>query len=135
MNARFQIAVHILTLLYHSNGEVCSSDYISGSVNANPALIRKELSNLRKHGLVESKEGKTGGYTLSKAAGLITLADIYNAVKSASPFGMAKNQPHPECMVGKQVSKHITSLYQDIDQNITQQLNSITLADFGKKFI
>ncbi|OKS87199.1 RrF2 family transcriptional regulator [Mucilaginibacter polytrichastri] len=134
MNARFQIAVHILTLLYHANGEVYSSDFISGSVNANPALIRKELSNLRKHGLIESKEGKTGGYTLSKSAGLITLADIYNAVKPASPLGLAKNQPHPECLVGKQVNKHISVLYQDIDHNITQQLDSITLADFGKKF-
>lgn len=135
MNARFQIAAHILTLLYHANGEVYSSDYISGSVNANPALIRKELGNLRKHGLVESKEGKTGGYTLSKPADKITLADVYAAVKSASPFGLAKNQPHPECLVGKQVNKHIVNLYNDIDQNINKQLSNITLADFGKKFI
>jgi Rrf2 family protein len=135
MNARFQIATHILTLLYHSNGEVLSSDYIAGSVNANSALIRKELSNLRKHGLVESKEGKTGGYILSKSASLITLADVYNAVKSASPFGLAKNQPHPDCLVGKQVNKHIVSLYEDIDQSISKQLSTITLADFGKKFV
>jgi len=135
MNARFQIATHILTLLYHSNGEVLSSDYISGSVNANPALIRKELGNLRKHGLVESKEGKTGGYTLSKSADLITLADVYNAVKSASPFGLAKNQAHPDCPIGKQVNKHIVSLYQDVDQTITKQLELMTLADFGKKFV
>jgi Rrf2 family protein len=135
MNARFQIATHILTLLYHSNGEVYSSDYIAGSVNANPALIRKELGNLRKHGLVESKEGKTGGYTLSKPAEKISLADVYAAVKSASPFGLAKNQPHPDCPVGKQVNKHIVSLYADVDQNITYQLSKITLADFGNKFI
>jgi Rrf2 family protein len=135
MNARFQIATHILTLLYHSNGELLSSDYIAGSVNANPALIRKELSNLRKHALVESKEGKTGGYILSKSASLITLADVYNAVKSASPFGLAKNQPHPECLVGKQVSKHIVDLYHDVDQTITKQLEHITLADFGNKFV
>ena len=135
MNARFQIATHILTLLYHSNGEVLSSDYIAGSVNANPALIRKELSNLRKHGLVESKEGKTGGYTLGKPADQITLADVYTAVKSASTFGLAKNQAHPDCIVGKQVNKHIGDLYQDIDQNISKQLSSITLADFGKRFV
>lgn len=134
MNARFQIATHILTLLYHSNGEVLSSDYISGSVNANPALIRKELSNLRKHGLVASKEGKTGGYTLNKSAEQITLGDVYAAVKSLSPFGLAKNQPHPDCPVGKQVNKHIVDLYNDVDQNISKQLSTITLADFGKKF-
>ncbi len=135
MNARFHIAVHILTLLHHGGGAIYSSDYISGSVNANPALVRKELGNLRKHGLVDSKEGKTGGYILSKPASQITLADVYAAVKPASPFGLAKNQANPDCPVGKQVSRHIVDLYHDVDQNITQQLNHITLADFGKKFV
>jgi DNA-binding IscR family transcriptional regulator len=72
MNARFQIAIHILTLLDYEQGTLVSSDYIAGSLNTNPALVRKEISNLRNHGLIESKEGKGGGYTLGKPATQIT---------------------------------------------------------------
>ena len=68
MNGRFPIAVHILTLLSKSEGELLSSDYIAGSININPALARKEISNLRNHDLITSKEGKSGGYSLGKPA-------------------------------------------------------------------
>ncbi|NCD68942.1 RrF2 family transcriptional regulator [Mucilaginibacter agri] len=134
MNARFQIAVHILTLLHHAKGELYPSEFIAGSINANAALVRKELSNLRKHGLVESKEGKTGGYALGRPAELITLADVYAAIKSVTPFGLAKNQPNPDCPVGKQVNKHVMALYRDVDQSISKHLFGITLADFSKNF-
>lgn len=134
MNAKFQIAVHILTLLHHANGELYPSEFIAGSINANAALVRKALSNLRKYGLVESKEGKTGGYTLGRPAELITLADVYAAVKSATPFGLAKNQPNPNCPIGKQVNTHVMALYRDVDLSISKHLLSISLADFSKNF-
>src|ERR1700744_304695 len=107
MNGRFQIAMHILTLLDHSEGELLSSDYIAGSVNANPALIRKELAVLNKAGLVSSKGGKTGGYTVAKSSKSIKLADIYQAVNQQSVLGVAKNIPNPDCPVGKQINQSI----------------------------
>src|SRR5690606_21431196 len=67
-NVRFATALHILTLLHLQPGELLPSEYIAGSINLNPAVVRKELSNLRNFGLVESKEGKGGGSTLAKPA-------------------------------------------------------------------
>lgn len=134
MNARFQTATHILTLLHHMQGQYVSSDFIAGSINANPALIRKELSALRKVGLIESKEGKSGGYLLAKPSGDITMADVYQTVKAVSPFGLSKNQPNPACPIGKQINQHIITLYNDVDNGIIKQLKSITLADFSNKF-
>jgi DNA-binding IscR family transcriptional regulator len=64
-------------------------------VNTNPALIRKELSNLRNSGLILSREGKNGGYSLAKNAGLIKLSDVYLSVKQASILGQAKICPTP----------------------------------------
>src|ERR1700761_916528 len=103
MNGRFPIAVHILTLLSKAEGELLSSDYIAGSININPALVRKEISNLRNHGLIISKEGKSGGYGLGKAAKQITMGDIYDAVKNQPLLGEAKNTPNPDCAVGKKI--------------------------------
>jgi Rrf2 family protein len=134
MNGQFQIAVHILTLLSKSEHELVSSDYIAGSLNVNPALARKEISNLRKLGLIESKEGKNGGYSLAKPASLITLADAYQAVKSHPVLGVAKNTPNPNCPVGKLVQKSIERLYTDLDETLMAKLNTITVADFSNQF-
>lgn len=134
MNGRFQIAVHILTLLSRANNELLSSEYIAGSININPVLVRKEISNLRNFGLISSKEGKNGGYSLGRPSHKITMADIYHAVKNQPLLGEAKNRPNPDCPVGKQIDKSIESLYADLDKAIMNKLELISLADFSEQF-
>lgn len=133
-NSRFAISMHILTLLEAAKGEVLSSDYIAGSININPAMVRKEISNLRNHGLVTSKEGKNGGSTLAKSASLINLAEVYNSVKQINLLGTSKNTPNPACPVGKQINANLDTLYHSTEQVLLKQLATQTLADFCKMF-
>jgi DNA-binding IscR family transcriptional regulator len=58
MSGRFQVAIHILTLLRSADSALLPSDDIAGSLNVNPVLIRKELSQLQRAGLVISKQGQ-----------------------------------------------------------------------------
>ncbi|MDT3401841.1 Rrf2 family transcriptional regulator [Mucilaginibacter terrae] len=134
MTGRFQIAVHIFTLLHAAGDEYISSDYIAGSVNINPVLIRKELSYLRNLGLIASKEGKSGGYTLGKSAGTITMADIYEAVMVNPVLGKARNQPNPKCPIGQQISSHLKNMDAELTRVITEKLRRQTLAEFYKQF-
>lgn len=134
MNGRFPIALHILTLLSRSGEELISSDYIAGSININPALARKEISNLRNLGLISSKEGKSGGYNLAKPATQITLANVYQAVKNQPVLGTAKNTPNPDCPVGKQINNKLDELYTDLDKTLLKKLGSITIEDFANQF-
>lgn len=134
MNGQFPIAIHIMTLLSTAGNELLSSDFIAGSVNINPALARKELSNLRNHGLIISKEGKSGGYSLDRTAKQITLADVYMAVKNQPILGMAKNAPNPDCPVGKQISKKIDQLYAELDNALLKKLGCISVEDFSNQF-
>ena len=134
MNGRFPIALHIMTLLCQADS-VIPSDYIAGSINVNPVLIRKELSNLIKHQLVKSQEGKNGGYLLNKPAIQITLAGIYEAVKPDAILGKAKNQPNPACPVGKQINQHLNQLEKEIEQAMMDKLGDTNLADFCGKFV
>jgi Rrf2 family protein len=134
MNGQFQIAVHILTLLSKQPDELLSSDYIAGSININPALARKEISNLRKFGLIDSKEGKSGGYALAVPPQKILLSDVYKAVRVAPVLGQAKNKPNPACPIGKQISQHLDALADEVDASIINKLNTITFADFSGKF-
>lgn len=130
-NIQFATAIHILTLLA-TEGNLSSSE-IAGSININPAMVRKSLSVLSTHGLVETREGKGGGALLAKPAGQILLSDIYRAVNAAPLLGKA-NAPNPNCSVGKQINNHLLELYNQADQALIDKLSTITLADFCKKF-
>lgn len=133
MNGRFPIALHIMTLLSSADG-LTASEYLAGSMNMNAVLVRKELSNLIKNKLVSSQEGKNGGYTLARPATEITLAEIYQTVKTGAVLGQAKNQPNPACPIGKQINQNLDDLYIDVENALMKKLGSTNLADFCAKF-
>lgn len=132
-NAKFATALHILSLLDYSKGDLISSEYIASSINLNPALVRKQISNLRKLGFIDSKEGNHGGYSLARPSSGILLSEIYLAVRQAPLLGRS-NTPSPACTVGRQMNSHLDKLYTEAEQSLTNKLQQQTLADFTKNF-
>jgi Rrf2 family protein len=133
-NARFAINIHILTLLTLVKGELLSSEYIAKSININPVLVRKELSNLHKAGFVLSKEGKNGGCTLAKAADQIYLSDIYKTVVEKPVLKFSKKEPNLDCPVGKQIHEHLNAIFQEAEIALLAKLGCTTLQQFVDKF-
>lgn len=133
-NGRFSIALHILTLLDRFPGELQSSEFLAGSININPVLVRKEISNLKKNGLVTSKEGKAGGFTLAKPSKQIRLSDVYKAVRQVPILGQTRNTPNPKCLVGKQIDKHLNNLFDEAEEALIKKLGKTTLSEFTNRF-
>ena len=131
ISGKFAITVHILNLLSEHPEEYLTSDYIANSVNLNPVLIRKEIANLKKNNLVESKEGKNGGTKLVINPTQITLDTIFKITLEKHSLGYSKNEPNPKCEVGKQINKKLDILYADLNDKINLQLGSITLQNFS----
>lgn len=134
ISGKFAITLHILTLLSKYPEDFLSSDYIAGSMNMNPVLVRKEIANLKKNNLVESKEGKNGGTRLLKSAADITLDHIFKMTFDTVSLGYSKNEPNPNCPVGKQINRNLDNLYDDINNKITKQLSEISLLNFSDTF-
>ena len=132
-NVRFSTALHILTLLELKKGEWLSSEFIAGSVNVNSAIIRKEIGNLRKHGFIDSKEGKGGGYIIGKPGAHIRLSDIYKAVCDGPLLGRS-NDPNPDCPVGKQINSHLEDLFKIAEDALLRQIGKVTVKEFTEKF-
>lgn len=122
-----------MVMLSTNKNELVSSEFIAGSININRAIVRKEISNLKDRGLIESKEGKGGGSMLAKPAKDIRLNDIYQAVRQASLLG-GTNITNPKCPVGKVINEHIDILYSDAEEALVKKLDKITLAEFTKSF-
>ena len=134
IKSKFATAVHILSLLSLSPGEWLTSEYIAGSLNTNPALVRKELVSLRAAGLIESKEGKNGGSRLARPASAIRLSDVFAAVKETHVFGFSPNMPNPACPVGAGIKNALDDLFTEIDDSIYNKLKHFTLAAFSTRF-
>ena len=66
ISSRFTLAVHIFACIETFKDEYkVTSDFLAGSTNVNPVIIRKILGQLKKAGLVEVARG-TGGASIIK---------------------------------------------------------------------
>jgi Rrf2 family protein len=124
-----------MTLLADEPNEFLSSTHIAWSLNINPVLVRKELAELNKQNLIESKEGKGGGVRLSKSAEKIKLSEIFCLAKGNDTIlGLSKNEPNPRCHIGKNINKNLTKLYAELDATVESALENITLEEFKNQF-
>ncbi len=78
-------------------------------------------------GLVESREGKSGGFMLGRAARQILLSDIYEAVRQSPVLGQSRNSPNPHCPVGRQINGHLEDIYAEAEDAIVKRLGKTTL--------
>lgn len=133
-NTRFATAIHIMTLLAKSPQDWLSSEWIAGSINVNPVVVRKEISVLREGGLILSKQGKEGGSQLAKSAKLITISEIYSVVKNTEVLGKKNQNPNPACSVGKEINNHLNDLFIETDQLVLNFLGNKSLQQFSDQF-
>jgi Rrf2 family protein len=133
-NTRFATAIHIMTLLSKSPQDWLSSEWIAGSININPAIVRKEISVLREAGLIVSKQGKEGGSQLSKSAESISISEIYSVVKNTDVLGKKNQNPNPACSVGKEINQHLHNLFIETDQLVLNFLGNKSLQEFSDQF-
>ena len=132
-NLRFATILHILVLLHHRKNQITTSDFIAGSINVNPVVVRREIKFLKEAGILDAKKGKDGGSFLKKDGSEIKLNDIYQLIVSQENFGKM-NHPNPKCLIGQQMNHHLTDLFEDIHQSIIQQLSHTTLEEFSNQF-
>ena len=125
---RFAVGVHILALLALSP-EPVSSSYIAGSVNTNPAMIRRILGLLGRAGMTQSAMGSNGGTSLAKAASDISLLDLYRAVEEPGILALHANAPNPDCAVGKGITAVLEGVIQRAENAMEGAIAGISLQD------
>jgi len=133
-NTRFATAIHIMTLLAESPQEWLTSEWIAGSININPVIVRKEMSILREAGLIISRQGKEGGSQLAKNAEQINISEIYSAVKNTEVLGKKNQNPNPSCSIGKEINVHLDVLFDETDKLVFNFLGDKSLKEFSDQF-
>lgn len=133
MNTRFSVAVHILTFLQTKNGEPASSELIASSVNTNPSLIRRLLSQLSRKGLTVSVMGTGGGALLARPAKAITLLDVYNAVDEEGALLGIHPDANPKCPIGRNIQAVLQARIDAAEQALRAELARNTIAAIAEQ--
>lgn len=131
ISSRFTIAIHIFSCIDTFEKEAkITSEFLAGSVNVNPVIIRKLLSQLKAAGLINVQRG-CGGASIAKPPEEITFLDIYNAVECIDKgelFHFHENS-NQECPVGRNIHRILDDKLQQVQKAMENELKKITLAD------
>ncbi|MDD3206813.1 MAG: Rrf2 family transcriptional regulator [Lachnospiraceae bacterium] len=131
ISSRFTIAIHILACIdtFKDDYKV-TSDFLAGSVNVNPVVIRRLLQQLKGAGIINVIRG-SGGAVIAKPLSEITMLDIYNAVDSIENgelFHFHEN-PNKECPVGRNIHNVLDHKLDQIQTAMENEMRSITIQE------
>ncbi|EAZ86895.1 YwnA [Bacillus sp. B14905] len=123
------MAIHILSLIATtSDKSLLTSDFIAGSVNTNPVVVRRMIGVLKKAGLLLSHSG-VAGYELLVEPKNLTLLAIYQAIDGPEQLFAIHDEPNPACAVGREIQHTLEDVYTSIWQAMEAQLQAQTLQD------
>ena len=133
MDTRFSSAIHTLIMIAGAETPM-TSDQIAESVGTNASYIRKITGLLKKHGIIDSRQG-ISGFTLLVEPEELSLLDIYQAIAETEQvhvFDLHQN-PNDECIVGRHIQPVLTDVFRGIEEKAEQELKNTTLADCMQK--
>ena len=125
---RLSVALHVLLHMSEAEGAI-TSDSLGPLLEANPVVLRRTLAGLREAGIVRSDKGHGGGWSLSKPLASVTVADVYDALGIATPFGIGWRTPAPKCALERAANEAIGSALADAEATLKNKLRQVTVAD------
>lgn len=135
VSTKFTISLHILVAVeFFSESNKITSDFLSGSIGANPVIIRNLLGDLKKVGILEVKRG-TGGITLKRPLSEISFLDIYRSVETTGVENLFHfhEKPNQKCPVGRNIKKSLDDDLKEIQQKFEEELSKHKVADIYEK--
>lgn len=130
ISSRFSVAVHILSIISMEDTNLCTSEWIAGSVNTNPVVIRRVIGMLKRADLVDVPKG-TGGAYLLKDIKDITLLQVYRAVdvvEEGELFQIHEN-PNPKCPIGANIQGVLEIILAKAEKAMEEVLRNVTMED------
>ena len=131
ISSRFTIALHIFTCVDTFKDEYkITSDFLAGSINTNPVIIRKILTQLKNAGLITVVRG-TGGISPTRSLKDISFYDVYQAIEPVENGDLFNfhSSPNPQCPVGKNIHALLDDKLKTIQLAMENEMKKYTLDD------
>ena len=119
ISSRFTIALHIFACVDTFKDEYkVTSDFLAASINTNPVVIRKILSQLKNAGLIRPLAD-------------ITFFDVYEAIEPVENGDLFHfhEAPNPDCPVGRNIHGLLDGKLKSIQSAMESEMKKYTIAD------
>lgn len=126
INSDFALSVHTLLLLASYKEGLLTSTRLSELLKVHPVRIRKVLSKMKIMGYIESKEGSSGGFSISCDLAKVSLKDIY----LMNQEDLLKPKCHDccvTCKVGSNIENVLDEILTGADEKFQDYLEKYTL--------
>ena len=131
-SSKLSVSVHILCVIDLYKNEQITSETIAESIQTNPAIVRRLLSNLKKAGLIRIQT-KLGVKGLTRPISDITLKEIFQAVEPQTKLVNIHTDTNIKCQVGANIQTALDDVYSDLQEQFMQHLHCIKLSDVMQK--
>ena len=131
ISSRFTIGLHILTAIdTFQNDYKVTSEFLAGSIQTNPVVVRRILGQLKNAGLIESSQG-VAGITIPKPLEEISFYDVYAAIEPVEEGDLFRfhDSPNPDCPVGRNIHTLLDGKLREIQNAMEEKMRCYTLAD------
>lgn len=131
ISSRFTVALHIFTCMDTFKDDYkITSDFLAGSINTNPVIIRKILTQLKNAGLITVARG-TGGISPTRPLKEITFYDVYEAIEPVENGDLFNfhASPNLKCPVGRNIHALLDDKLQGIQIAMENEMKKYTIDD------
>ena len=131
ISSRFTIALHIFACVdTFKNDRKVTSDFLAASINTNPVIIRRILTQLKKAGLIIVARG-TGGIEVTRELSEISFYDVYQAIEPVEDGNLFRfhEGPNPQCPVGRHIHDLLDDKLNAIQTAMENEMKKYTLED------
>ncbi|MFD1019717.1 RrF2 family transcriptional regulator [Thalassobacillus hwangdonensis] len=127
----FGTALKALLVLADHEGR-CPSGQMAEKLESKSLYLRKVLTHLVKAGLIHAKEGRDGGYSLAERPENITLAEVYEAMRSET-ISKGFLEVEGDACFSPSTTSALCELRNEMEGWIVDGLEQKTLADLLAK--
>ena len=132
LSMKAKYAVRALSVLAKAEKKMLSSKIISNEADVPLKFLETILSDLRNHGIVNSKRGIFGGYFLAKPTTDITVGDIIRIIDGPlAPIRCASVTAYQKCDdCGDETTCQLRKTMIEVREAIVGVLDNRTLKEF-----
>ena len=109
----------------HGSGTLAQIDHLAKTEAVPANFLAQILGQLRTHGLIESRRGNQGGYTMARPPGEISLYDILMAVEGGCLHLSGNFQGRS--------GHRLKQIWDEISEDLVEKTKSYTLDQLSTK--
>lgn len=121
-------AVHLLAYIEIFPDDDLSSRAIARSIVTNPSMVRSLMMDLRKAGLLKTKQGSAEP-ELAKKPEEISLYDIFAAVDMDHHLLHVDEDTEQKCLVGGNIQTSLAKAYAEVEEAAFAKMREISLQE------